>query len=213
MAFFYYSYTDFTASKRGSALKLVECEQCQTEYVYCLERTADARVRSEYHSANEEALSRARELAQQNLQKVLHDAIDPVPCPACGWYQWDMVVEARRVHHGWMVNAGCAFFPVIFLLFFVFAFLAFLGVTPVSWQQFLILAAVLAACGIALVAIKFVLTIFLNPNKEHVETRKQIGKARTMLASELDEMDEDEVQKLLKQNLLLPTKNSRPQHQ
>jgi hypothetical protein len=213
MAFFYYSHTDFTASKRGSALKVVECEQCQTEFVYCLERTAAARVRSEYGWANEEALSRAKELAEQNLQKALHDAIDPVPCPACGWYQWDMVFEARRVHHGWMVNAGCALFAVIFFLFFVFACLAGLRVEPVSFQQFLILVAVLAAAGIALVAIKFVLTIFLNPNKEQVEIRKQIAKARTMLASELDEMDEGEVQKLLKQNLLLPTKNSRPQPQ
>lgn len=45
---------------------------------------------------NAGAEDRARAGAGKRLRRALEKGVDPVGCPECGWYQADMVAEARR---------------------------------------------------------------------------------------------------------------------
>jgi len=37
---------------------------------------------------------------------LLEIGIEVIPCPACGWYQSNMIPKARRRHRRWMVYVG-----------------------------------------------------------------------------------------------------------
>src|ERR1051326_5823491 len=103
-----------SATASGSALKLVACERCQSECVYRLGRTSFARVQGEVFVDSEEDAELAASHAEELLEETLEGAIDPVPCPVCGWYQEDMVVEARKRHRYWMAfMGGCLLFGII----------------------------------------------------------------------------------------------------
>jgi hypothetical protein len=76
------------AVRSGALLKHVPCENCGTEYVYVLRDTIMARAQ-----ASQEEVDRR---AEATLRKKLEEGCEPVPCPACGWYQAHMVAHARR---------------------------------------------------------------------------------------------------------------------
>jgi hypothetical protein len=187
----------YLATVRGTALKLVTCEQCKTEYVYRLERSAS------HESQHEE---RALSVAQQELSKALTEAVDPVPCPSCGWYQADMVVEARRLHRAWIRSTGgCLFFLFVILLPGALAFLA-LRSPLLSPRQVGIILAVVLAVSAALLLGRILLAAFYFPNEIDVEVRKLEGKSRALLAEKLDDMEPLLLQSLLAKDLILPTK-------
>jgi hypothetical protein len=72
---------------QGSALKVVRCENCSTEYVYVLERQGMGAGVSMYMLNNEGAAENATSGARESLTSALENDFDPVPCPACGHYQ------------------------------------------------------------------------------------------------------------------------------
>jgi hypothetical protein len=89
------------AERSGAVLKEVKCEQCSTEYVYLLQRTA----RVAEHCSRQ-ALERKAERA---LQFQLATGFDLVPCPVCGWYQSAMVRrEKRRAGEGLWIGGVVA---------------------------------------------------------------------------------------------------------
>lgn len=79
----------------GAAARVVRCANCSCEYVYVVERTADAQetsfVLSDGTTARRKAASRARRL----LAEKLRCAEEVVPCPDCGWYQPAMCGRRR----------------------------------------------------------------------------------------------------------------------
>lgn len=96
-----------------TAIKQAHCEHCNCLYAYQTSRKASrssdgalaaghvggvvgvliwALVRS--LSKNDDSKLRAQ--AEIAAQKQIDRAIEVVPCPECGWYQQDMVKEARR---------------------------------------------------------------------------------------------------------------------
>jgi hypothetical protein len=77
----------FTATARGSAVKVVACENCSTEYVYVMKREGVGAGTSLYWLNEEGAASRAKAAAAEMLQALLDKDYDPVPCPVCGHYQ------------------------------------------------------------------------------------------------------------------------------
>jgi hypothetical protein len=89
-------------TRSGSVLKTVRCENCTLCYEYEMRRT----VKLEGLDSEEVLAKRA----EQTLWRKLADESDPIPCPACGWYQRHMVEQARRdaARHvpawvGWLV--------------------------------------------------------------------------------------------------------------
>jgi hypothetical protein len=141
----------------GEALKFVHCEQCETEYTYRLKRTATC----------------LDELAQK-----LEQGVALVPCPACGWYQKNMIPGARRAHKRWMLNTGaCLTIGLIPFYLCAFASPIFLGC---------LLA--FAIAGMGLVFAKFILSSHYDPNSQDLETRKKLGQSRAILRDELEKM-------------------------
>src|ERR1700689_2583979 len=92
----------FQASAQGSVPKLVECDQCQFEYVYLLSRSVETEQTSLLFLDNERAREDAERLARTYLQESLDQGCEVVPCPKCGWVQEHMVQRARELHYRWM---------------------------------------------------------------------------------------------------------------
>jgi hypothetical protein len=90
----------------GAALKAVRCERCCARFVYRLERIASGGATSLLLLDLADAEARATERANWALQARLGRAVDPVPCPKCGWYQTHMISKARRERHRWMLTTG-----------------------------------------------------------------------------------------------------------
>lgn len=190
---------DYTATVSGTVLKFVTCEQCQAEYLYRLERTGQFTSRCDEHSL---------ERAKEELNKALEEGIDPVPCPVCGWYQDDMVIEARRLHHAWMRTTGACLllgpvvgFPIL-LLINIFA--------KLSLPEFCGGLAAALLLGSILLFGRMLLALWYYPNSEQVDIRKQKGRGRAMLRVEFEELDETEFESLLERGSILPTKTPSP---
>ena len=84
----------FAASRRGRAVKFVTCEKCGVGYVYAVDRTVRAASFSILFLDNDGARRRANEKARTGLERALGNAVDPLACPDCGWYQVSMIEMA-----------------------------------------------------------------------------------------------------------------------
>lgn len=87
------------ASRSGSVMKTVRCENCTLGYEYEMRRRVTLRG-----EAAKEALAAE---AERRLRKQLAQECDAVPCPSCGWYQRHMIEQVRRqaMRHvpGWIL--------------------------------------------------------------------------------------------------------------
>jgi hypothetical protein len=153
----------------GQTTREVRCENCRRRYAYELTQTA----------VNEEGLRRK-----------LAEAVEAIPCPACGWYQSDMIPLARKRHYRWKLNAGLC---LTIGLIPVAAISTSLNLTyggggaapPIPWPIFAAGAAGLAcllAAGIALLW-QYNMGQGYDPNSEDVEARRQYGQSRATLLS------------------------------
>jgi len=167
------------ATEDGETIKEVKCEACGFEYVYQLQRSAGGRATGFLVGDYEAAADRARE----NLREILENACDPIPCPACGWYQRPMVRRVRQLRHCGMVHAS------ILLLFFACLFFAAGSITSCAARQgefsyagavLLGLAGMSFLIGLCLPVIRFVLCRLHDPNSGDVESRMRLGQARAL---------------------------------
>jgi hypothetical protein len=182
--------TDYTSTLSGSVLKFVPCEQCGTEYVYQMERTATGSGTSLLFLDNEGASERASSQAEAQLRRKLERGVDLVPCPRCGWYQQNMIPKARKQYRRWMLNTG-AVLAVSLLpvgLFGAMANAGKHGPPTIPWPLFLAGLIAFALVGIGLMVAKSVLASRHDPNGQDVETRKQLGQSRAILREELEKM-------------------------
>src|SRR5262245_56923158 len=81
-----------TAILLGQTPKVVRCEACGKSYAYQLTRTGHGAA----DGYSEDSYSLARQRAEADLQRLLASGVEAVPCPACGWYQSNMIPQARR---------------------------------------------------------------------------------------------------------------------
>lgn len=86
----------YRADISGAVVRRVTCEKCGCAYAYEMVRQGRGGGTSLYMLNNAGAEDRARTRASKRLRRELLHGVDPVGCPDCGWYQADMVREARR---------------------------------------------------------------------------------------------------------------------
>jgi hypothetical protein len=175
-----------TAVATGQTTKIVRCEACGKHYAYQLTRTGTGTAERSSAGGYNVALQRA----EANLQQLLASGAEAVPCPACGWYQSDMIPQARKQHRRWMVYAGQCLT---------------VGLIPVAVLGLLILKdspeaqdlapafvgglACLFAVGIAMFIGRHHLAINSDPNDEDVGVRMLDGQSRATLLSEQEAQD------------------------
>jgi hypothetical protein len=171
---------------QGRRTKVVSCEKCQRRYAYELERSG----------ANAE-----------QLEHLLATGVEAIPCPACGWYQSDMIPQAQTRNRRWMLSAGqCLTVGLIP----VAAITTSINVTyadqstgpPIPWPIFAAGAAVLVgllAVGIGLLW-KYTLRHRYDPNREDAEARKRYGQSRATLLSEqvAEDLDQSAVMQMIR---------------
>lgn len=98
--------TEYTAQITLRAQKTAVCECCSEEYIYEVERKASGQGMSFLWMDNDGAQERASERARQNGAAAIAKAIDPVPCPGCGWLQEGMIRILKNKRRMWVLCAG-----------------------------------------------------------------------------------------------------------
>jgi hypothetical protein len=174
-----------TASVPGQTTKVVRCEACGRSYAYELKRIGCGYA--DGHSAS--SLSLAQQRAEEDLQRLLAIGVEAIPCPACGWYQSDMVPEVRSRHRRGMLYLGqCLTFAVIPMG--VVGELLYLvnndvGDPPaIPWPLFVAGMVCLLAAGVGLLIRRRYLAKNFDPNAEDVRARTLSGQSRAVLLSE-----------------------------
>jgi hypothetical protein len=196
--------TKHTAIMEGSAPRLVRCEQCGIEYVYTAERTVQSETTNLLFANERGAEAVALQNAQQALIDQLRQACDPVPCPACGWYQAPMVQRMRQEHLYWMVQTGvalCALFPVGLAVTLVATlFASGSGSAPASIFVALLWLITLSMVvgGPLLLVMRSKRVQRHNPNNEDVEIRKQLGRRLAVSKDDYEKM----IKELRKKHIL-----------
>src|SRR4051794_27489036 len=143
----------------GTNVRFVTCQPCGHSFAYRLARAASGGTQA-----------RARERVRRALQA----ECDPVPCPACGAYQPDVVRRLRGEHLGWMRAAGLAVSAVG-------AFACALGFV-LGWTAWPAILSVVGA-GLGLVLLRVVLARRFDPNDPAgAEARKAAGKRAEVAA-------------------------------
>jgi uncharacterized protein (TIGR03067 family) len=188
----------YEASASGAVVKSVRCESCHAEYVYQLERTVTgSATTSWFFFGRSGAIERASALAKVTLDHALQEGMDVVPCPACGWYQPDMIPEARRQHRRWMLHAGTGLLVGLIPVGLIAGLIngKVFGLNPgadpvIAWPLFTAGLVFISLVGIALLIAKLVLASRYDPNREDSEARKRLGRSRAMLREEFENQAE-----------------------
>jgi len=177
---------DYTTTVEGSVVKLVCCEQCQLEYVYQMTRKAEGSGSNLLFLDSEGAKDRAQSGAMAALSKKLYWSCDPVPCPACGWYQEHMVARARYLQYRWPLRLALVLLPLGALAFLLASVLT--GIhehrpTEDSKIQAILAWVLVGACALGLPGLLLVrrhLQRRYDPNQVDVEERKKYGQYRAL---------------------------------
>jgi hypothetical protein len=171
---------------KGTAVKAVRCEACNHRYDYQLSRVGVGHSSASLTTPDYEAAQRK---AADDLRKRLERACDPVPCPACGWYQHDMVARARQLRYGPLLGASV-------LLFFLAGILSLaapiIALSPsasarearssIPYFILLLVLGVSLATAVVCLALRFLLALFFDPNRADVTGRIELGRSRALPA-------------------------------
>jgi hypothetical protein len=177
---------NYTSIGRDTAIKQVKCEQCDSEYVYQMTRSAQGSGLSLFFADNEGAQERAAQRAQEAVREKLLTSCDPVPCPACGWYQQYMVPRARYLRYKWMGTAALSAPLVAIILMVVAGFLTALHAPTPPRVPFLAVLLAWVLVGLSLTAApgflfaRSIIRRRYDPNLEDVDRRKKLGQDRAM---------------------------------
>lgn len=88
----------------GLRIKDVQCEKCQTQFGYQLQRSAKGSATGFRFSQNKDATRRADDAAITLLTKLLDEQDELVPCPVCQWVNQDMINHYRKEKHGYRLS-------------------------------------------------------------------------------------------------------------
>jgi hypothetical protein len=156
-----------TALAQGQTAKVVSCEKCQRRYAYEL-------WRSGYNA--------------EHLKQLLATEFEAIPCPACGWYQSNMIPKVRKRHRRWMIHVGqcltVGLITVMLISLLINGYPEFQGDPRIPWPIFVAVLVCLFAVGIGLIIWRSKLAQSSDPNAEDVEARKSYGRSRTIFMSE-----------------------------
>lgn len=168
----------------ASAPRIIRCEQCGRSYAYWVARQGEGIAQNVLWLRGEEASREAQLKAAAQAQAALADAVDPVPCPNCGWLQSTMIGRARQLYLHHLNRAGLLLpmFGLVLLLFFVPAHRAFPESLPLSIGFRLDQCAIIG--GPLLVVLRFLLARRYQPNAQPLEKRLESGRARAVLVDD-----------------------------
>ncbi len=152
------------------------CEKCRLDYVYISTRSATGSEVNPLFLSGGQADRVAAAQARARLEEALEHAIDPVPCPGCGWFQSNMIAPARRMHRAILRKAGI--WISIPSLILIFPFYMGHRVFPESTGTTVIYRVLQAILTVALLLLplrRFLGSRF-EPNQLPVEERMRLGK-------------------------------------
>jgi len=152
----------------GHAEKTVLCERCQCNYGYTVYRRGVGQASYSIFGSKSKATEQATRNAAVRLKKLLQNAIEPVPCPGCGWVQSAMLRDMRRRFARWMIWAG--WISLVVLLGTAGTILAITTTDgrPITFQsqRFTLDAAALGiSLCIGLIGGRSGLTLLMDPNR------------------------------------------------
>jgi hypothetical protein len=178
-----------TATAQGTLPKVVKCEQCGQVYFYLLQRQGTGSKFSPLFLNETGAADRALVAAQVDLARQLESEVDPVPCPACGWYQRDMIPVLRAAYGSWMSGTGWILFLATIPMTIGFVVASDDRAGP--WKPGILalsfgVLAILCLAGSFAMAFAFfvvrpVLARWFDPNAAPVEERLRRGSERAFL--------------------------------
>jgi hypothetical protein len=137
---------------------------------------------------NQKVVDQTTARAEAKVASALEKELDLVPCPVCGWYQRNMIPEARRQRWRWMLHLGVCLtlwaipIPILGSLFNKDDF----GEAVVPWPILIAATVLLGSSGIGLIAAKVVSSRRYDPNSEDVEARKKLAQSRAILRREME---------------------------
>jgi hypothetical protein len=166
---------EYTVTLEGTVYKYVHCEKCGYEFAYGMSRQGEGASTSLLFLDNAGAQARAAEDAGRDLRNKLANSCDPVPCPACGWYQQHMHRFLRDAHLLWM-NYVSGVFLAAGLILLVWLALSLLDAdgrrrAPILGALALVAGLIVAGFVIA----RRLLARSIQPNSGDSEARKQLG--------------------------------------
>jgi hypothetical protein len=173
------------ATRRGGTIKEATCEQCGYEYVCLLQRTSQGEVTRFLHRDYETAEVEA----ENNLARMLAKAIDPVPCPACGWYQRPMIRCAKKLKYRGLFKVSLYLLPIGVIVGFIGMVVAGIygldrdaQLTPET--LFVLLPAILGVLCVVLAlvlpVVKVILSWIYDPNADDSDVRMELGRSRAI---------------------------------
>lgn len=191
---------EYQATARGSALKQVNCEECESEYFYIVQRAATGRGTSPLMLFNQGAAAHAEAQAAAELNASLDRAVDLVPCPKCGRFQSNMVQKAQRRRHRWMFIVGLTLTITVGTVGGLLAFAnhknAEKGWNFAPSPLFEICVGLTFALGVAILIGRPIISRRFDPNTQDVEERRLLGQSRAMTRTDLERLgDEAEQQR------------------
>lgn len=182
----------YTATLNGRVLKLVPCENCDTEYVYVLEREAIGVGVSMYTLNNEGAERNAMSSADEALQSYLENDFDAVPCPVCGHYQLAMFPKLFETKTAWGPIAMMGVYAVGIL---DVVSVLYWGIKHILHPSDHTLAR-LTTAGVVLGVVGFIGIVLsalnrsrarnFNPNLEDQQVRLELGRSRAVTRIEFE---------------------------
>jgi hypothetical protein len=174
---------DHNVSLSGFDYRTVHCEECGEDYVYILDREGQGNSFNPMYLDSKGAEAEAQRKAEENLQHMLEEEIDPVPCPSCGHFQANMIPVARQVRHSWMTGLA-----LIMMLAFAISIITALGAKQLSTQ---VIAAVVSGVCLVITVCALLLQKLLqqsyNPN--HLPISQRLELARQRAASQAEQAE------------------------
>ncbi len=168
----------------SKAAKLVRCEQCGRHYAYLAIREGHGEGMNLLWLRGKAAKSEAQTEAEAEAREKLLAAIDPVPCPGCGWFQSNMIGAARSLYLSWLSRVGVLMlgFGLALVFFFLLGFKAF----PDSegWTLALRLDLGAVVLGALLIVVRYGMARRFQPNQLPEATRISLGNAQAMIVED-----------------------------
>jgi hypothetical protein len=193
--------------RRSHAPRVVRCEGCGRSYAYEQKRTEHGSANTDFedtwarwlhvmwrrsmHAESNTRLEGKDALVAQRAaeyQRLLESGIEAIPCPACGWYQSNMIPKSRSLYRSWRFYIGVGLpvglVPVAIIGGLINGELEEKGNTPIPWPIFVAALVCLFAAGIGMFIWERNLAQNYDPNDADVEARKLYGQTRATLLSD-----------------------------
>jgi hypothetical protein len=190
--------------RRSPAPRVVRCEGCGRSYAYEQKRTGRGSVNTDHedtwarwlhvmwrrsvHPESNTSLDEGRHalVAQRAAahQGMLEAGIRVIPCPACGWYQSNMIPKSRRLYRSWRLYIGVVL-PVGLVPVAIIGGVinGENGTPPIPWPIFVAVLVSLFVVGIGVFIWERILARNYDPNDADVEARKLYGQSHAALLS------------------------------